>query len=318
VKFFLCVIFGVVLGVGAAFLWLHEEPPAPEPPPARDPNLVATVGDLNLYVPELEAELVRRKSDDVTAVLEEMLERMAVVAKARDLGLHGDTSVKRKLGNVLIGEIRERELDPLLASVTVGEDDVKRFYDSHLEKYSKGQKIRLAILTKEYSERWSEKKRAAVLEGLVGLRKRAMEEPVTGKGFGALAIEGTEFQAARYKGGDVGWFTDGVPSRWPEKVVSRAFEIAEIGDMSDIIEADSRLFVVKLMDVREAALTPFSEVQGGLTHSLAIQAKKDAEREWWKAIRGSASVALHAAALERVKAPDNLRKSSPQVPPTLP
>jgi parvulin-like peptidyl-prolyl isomerase len=219
---------------------------------------------------------------------------------------------------VLIGELRERELDPLLESVAVSEEAVNGYYRSHIEKYSKGRKIRLAMLIKERSERWSEAKRGAVLEGLEGLRMRALEEPVTGKGFGVLAIEGTEFQAARYKGGDVGWFSEGLRSRWPEAVVTLGFALKKAGDVSELVEADGRLFVLKLMDERAAGVTPFEEVREGLRHSLTIQAKKDAEREWWKAARAAANVEIFDDALGRVEVPENVRPKPTQVPPGLP
>ena len=175
------------------------------------------------------------------------------------------------------------------------------------------------MLVKSYSERWSAGKREAVLGAMREIRERAINESQTGRGFGAVAIEGTEFQSARYKGGDVGWFTEGTPSRWPEEVVSVGFSLKESGETSDVIEAGERLFVVRLMDVREAAISPFDELVSSLKHSLSIQAKKDAERDWWREVRSGAEVAVFEDVLGRVLVPEGIGDGNGAVqPPALP
>jgi peptidyl-prolyl cis-trans isomerase C len=303
-KYALSVILGMVLGGGGAFWAMYEPPPPPEPAPTRDPNLVARVGELEIFVKDIEGALAKRRSDDKATVLDEIIGRLAVVARGNAEGVHEEYSVQWKLENVMIGEMKERELEPLLANLDVSDEQVRAEYESNHERYESGKKIRLAFMIQDYSEHWSEPKREAMMARMKGFRKRALSEPQVGKGFGALAVEATDFPPARYKGGDVGWFTEGVPSRWPQAVVDVGFGLTEPGAVSEILEAHGRLFVVKLMEVREGGVTPFEQVKDSLRHSLRIQAGKDASVAWWQAARDGVKVEIFEDALERVEVPE--------------
>ena len=303
-KYLLCIVVGIVLGGGAVFLAMYEPPPPLAPEPVRDPNLVALVGDIEVFVEDVEGAMERRRSVDKEAILEEMIGRLAVVAKGEAEGLRKEWSVQWKLQNVMIGEMKERELESLLAEVDVTDDQVMGFYEANRKRYETGKKIRLALMIQEYSVRWSERKRSEMMQRMAGFRDRALNEPQVGKGFGALAVEATDFPPARYKGGDVGWFSEGVPSRWPQEVVDAGFALTEPGSVSEIIEADGRLFVAKLLDVRPGGVTPFAEVKDGLKHSLRIQARKDASAAWWQAARDGVVLKIYPEALERVEVPE--------------
>ncbi len=67
-------------------------------------------------------------------VLEEMLDRLSLVAEARGQGLHESPAVRRGCENVLIGVLRERTLDKELEAVVVSEGDLAAEYAKSKEK----------------------------------------------------------------------------------------------------------------------------------------------------------------------------------------
>lgn len=300
-----------------------RRPPPPPPPPPVDPDLIARVGSCEIRVPDFERELERRggrnpASVDRDVLLEEMIQRQALIARAHKLGLHEGADYIRKCENMLIGELRQRELEPNLHTMDVTDDEARQYYDTHIEAHTTPAKRKLAMITIVVHDKMSEDKRKRCGDRIREARNKALSQTSTKgvRGFGKIAIEYSEDQTTRYKGGEIGWVTEGREYRWPKPVVAAGFALEAIGDISDVIETETALYIVRHCDVREAEVAPFEKALPQLRHQLLLDKRREAEKAFEETARTSVTVEIFPEALDRVPVPEPTGGET--TPPALP
>ena len=162
-------------------------------------------------------------------LLDEMIRREAIIHRALQTGVDQDPDVQREIENLLIGKLREQELETKLREASVAEEELRAEYESTLDKFTRPAKIRLAMLYLKTSSKMSETKHSEIRSRMDAARARALEESEaqdpsgrrpTGQGFGAMAVEYSDDQASRYRGGDIGWLdANRFEYRWPKAVL---------------------------------------------------------------------------------------------------
>lgn len=304
----------------------REEQVALQDPDKNDPVAIR-VGGRDVRLSELQAELdfLRRKHNPVAAdresFLESSIERMVALSKARELGLDQDIELRRQWENLLIGHLKQHEIDAGAAELTVTDDEVQAHYQQNLKTYSSPARIHLALLFLKVPAHADETAREAVRQRLQEAREKALKLPAGTRGFGAGAMTWSEEATSRFKGGDIGWLEAGATqSRWPAEVVEAGFALKDNGAVSDVITADDGYYLLKKLDSRGAVVR---SLEGRLRATLenAILRNKRAALETqvkdsWKA---AGNVALDEEVLSQLKfqaTPDH--PESPKSFPTKP
>ncbi len=255
---------------------------------AAGPPVVAKAGDDVITVADVEQEVQRRLAKGVAVpgkevLIQEMLERLAAVASARQANLHTDPETKHEMENVLIAKLRERELETKLAALSVSEEELRAAYEAAAGQWHRPAKVRLAMLQIQGDVNMSDNKRAELRARMEEALQKAAETPAEGgrggvaNGFGQAAAQYSDDQVSRYRGGDLGWLDEGVFSyHWPKEVLAAGYAL-EKGQRSGIIESGGNLYTVMKTDVREGSTTPFAEAKQSLRRDLLT--KKRAELE---------------------------------------
>jgi peptidyl-prolyl cis-trans isomerase C len=274
-----------VIFAAAALLSGCEKKPAAA---ATGSPVVARAGDEVITVADVEKEVQRRLAKGVnvpekSALIQEMLERLAAVASARQANLHADPETKHEMENVLIAKLRAQELETKLAALSVSEEEIRAAYEAGSGQLHRPAKVRLAMLQMQGGVNMSDAKRAELRARMEEALQKAAETPAEGgrggaaNGFGQVAVQYSDDQVSRYRGGDIGWLDEGVFSyHWPKEVLAAGYAL-EKGQRSDIIESAGNLYVVMKTDRRDGSTTPFAEAQNSLRRDLL--AKKRAEIE---------------------------------------
>jgi parvulin-like peptidyl-prolyl isomerase len=269
---------------------------------AAPKTVLATVGSRPITAEDVRSEVERRQKahqpvPEKSALLQEMVAHEALLQRARQAGLESDPDVRREMENLLIGQLKERELTPRLDGLPVSEEEIQAAYQSNLQRYTRPAKVRLAILVLQANPKMSESKRAGLKARLQEARQRLEENPAPGgrgpaaQGFGALAIRYSDDQASRYRGGDIGWIDPDAPStRWPRQVVATGCALQK-NQVSELIETPDGLYLVMKTDHREAIVTPFPQVRESIRQSLLVQKQRDLRESFLEeTVRGAAAV----------------------------
>jgi parvulin-like peptidyl-prolyl isomerase len=85
----------------------------------------------------------------------------------------------------------------------------------------------------------------------------------------------SEDQAGRYRGGDVGWFDQGLKDyRLPVEVVSAAFDLKNSGDISEVIKTAKGFYLVSRTDTRPVSTVPLETVRAPIERKLLAEKRQ--------------------------------------------
>jgi peptidyl-prolyl cis-trans isomerase C len=293
--------------------------------PKRSGEVLARVGD-NVITSEDFKNEVRWRLDhhhplpEKSALLEEMVARELSVQKAKALGLEKTFDVQRTYQEMLVGEVKDRELMPKVEAVTVSSQEIQEVYQREIAKYSKPSKTRLSFVYIKLDRKMNEEQKATAEAKIIEAEKAAHALTDFAHGFGAVAMDFSDDQASRYRGGDVGWFDESAPLfRWPKPVVEAGMALQQIGQMTPVIRASNGLFLVMKTDFRDKSITPLATVSASIRHQLIAEKKLQVEQAFAKELRASQRVQTDAVALSQLDYPTTtVAQVEEKMPPALP
>src|SRR5207302_3329303 len=191
--------------------------------------------------------------------------RELLLQKARAAGLEDDPDVRHSYESLLAGKLRERLLTPRIDALKVSSEEVQALYEKNLSQNTRAAKARLALGYIKTEHKMSPERLAEAEKRIEEARQLVLALPAGTRGFGRVAIDYSEDQASRYKGGDAGWFDQGLTAyRWPADVVSAGFALKANGEVSQVIKATNGLYLVSKLDTRDAVTTPLEQIQASL------------------------------------------------------
>lgn len=294
--------------------------------PEPESEVVARIGSREIRVAEFREAMARRSVGDDPAAKEalvgELIEFGALVEKARELGFDQDPGLRRAWENLLVARLRERQFEPLLSNAVPTAAQVQARYETNQPAYTEPAQRRGAILFFETPPRASEEQQSRLRQRLDEARAKALNlatnEPAA-RGFGALAVEYSEDQATRYRGGDIGWVQAGRgDARFDAAVVETLFQLPAPGSLSEPVVTPRGCYLVKLLEVRPQRVKPLAEVRPAIEHTLLLENRRRLESEWKQSVLAGRPVHRFPEVLARVTAPASNRPAATAIPPPPP
>jgi len=289
-----------------------------------DPDLVATVGSREIRAAEFEAAMRTRAVGDDPAqkatLLEELMDHAALVEAAKAAGLDTDPELRRSWENLLVSKLRETRLEPRQTNAQPTAEQVGTHYQSNSVRFTEPALRRGAVLFVEVPGKATPERRALQRKRLEEARAKALAQPPADpsvRGFGALAVEYSEDQSTRYRGGDTGWIQAGhADARFDPQVAATLFALPQPGALSEILDTPRGFYLVKLLEGREARTKPLEAVEPMIRHQLLIANQGRLEAEWKREARTAVKTEIFPDALARVRGP--VKSEPPAEPPPLP
>jgi parvulin-like peptidyl-prolyl isomerase len=131
----------------------------------------------------------------------------------------------------------------------------------------------------------------------------AKKAKAPGADFAALAKASSEHADSAARGGEMGWIAAG--QTLPE--VAKALAAMKPGEVSAPIASAQGWHIVKLIEVREAAVRPFDEVRGELAMALRLRRAQENEQRYYDQLLKQNPIAVNEVLLVRLK--DELGKA---------
>jgi peptidyl-prolyl cis-trans isomerase C len=267
----------------------------------------------NQFVPESEA------------LLKEMVNRRALIERAKQTGMAEEADTRRRIESLLIARLREKQLDAKIAKLAVTDEEVTTAYKTRADEFSRKGLDRFAILFQAAQQKMSEARRAEARQRLEAALALADSNPAPGgrgaaaSGFGAVAIDHSDDQTSRYRGGDIGWIeTTAKQTRWPESLLV-AGRALKTGARSNILECDDGFYVIMKTDSRPGGDRPLAEIAERLRQGLLREKQHACEERFIAQALELAKVEIHGDAARKVTLPVGNRPSTPpDEPPGFP
>jgi len=293
-------------------------------------GVLAKVGNGAVTEVDFKAEVARRQRAGIVmpekeALLQELILHEAMVQRARAEGVDRDPQVKRELDNLLIGKLMDRELQAQQGALTVSPAEVEACYSSNKVHYTRPAQTRLSILKLGWDPKATAEQKGEVVKRMAEAKAKVLAHPPRGRGpanngFGALAIDYSDDQITRYRGGDIGWIEPGrFPPRFPPAVLDAGLALPQ-GKCSDPIPVSDGVYMVTKTDLRDAVVTPLSPIEPGLRQQLLNRKCEAAAAAFKCESLRLAAAEINQPALEALVMPVSreVRMKSENKPPVLP
>lgn len=262
-------------------------------------EIIATIGQFEITKTEFEREIIYRGGEhpaqvDKKQLLDEMIRKKLLLNQAYTIGLPERESIQREYSHLLIGKIREEYIQKAREKIHLGEEEMKTFYQVHQEEYTIAMKRQFAILffKKRLKDKGKEKKR--ILEKFSEIMLLDKKGLLKNKdnGFGVYAIDYSEHQVSRYKGGELGWFGKGKNVNWEQEVLDKGFSLLKIGDISDMVETERGYYLVRLMAEKKAKHIAYEKVKLKIRQKLILTKQEEIKENFDKYLRATFKVEI--------------------------
>ena len=278
--------------------------------------VVAEIGGRTITHADFEAEAARRRAAgqpvaSAKALLDEMIEREAMLVKAESSGIAQSEAFRRDSESRLLSQWVAATLAKTRDNVKVTDDELKKAYEERKDSTLTAAALtRLAILYRKVSSRAGEEAAQALekslSEGVAAFEKDRAAATNNGRlpGFGKISADYSEDTVTRYRGGDLGWLNleQGEHPRVPQEVLAAGAALAE-GQVSAPIRAGDGVYVVMKAGERAAKQMSFQEAVPLMRRRLLREKQRAVEAQFKAELLGSVPVKVAAAEAEKLTLP---------------
>ena len=238
---------------------------------AQVDDIVITEADLKEVLARYATQpfvLARYSSIEKKKELLDSIVRYDVLAiEARKRGYERDPEVQRVAKDKMVKLFTQQEIVDKVKPSDVPDVDVVKYYQDHATDYARPEMVRASqILVKERA------KAVKILAEVKAAPKSDM------KAFRDLVAKYSEDADSKPRGGDLTQF-DRTTTQHPQAVVTAAFALKEVGDISDLVATDKGFAILKLTDKRPALSRSLEdarpEIQRRLLDELRAKKKKE-------------------------------------------
>lgn len=154
--------------------------------------------------------------------------------------------------------------EAIQAQETVGDDEIKSWYESHIDQYQQMEERRASHILISVKSGANDAEKAKAREKAQSLLDQVTKSPAV---FGELAKKNSDDPGSAAKGGDLGYFSRGM--------MVRAFEDAAfrlgVNETSGLVESEFGFHVIRVTDIKAATIRSLQEVRGDIGRELKKQ-----------------------------------------------
>ncbi len=159
-------------------------------------------------------------------------------------------------------------INDLMASVDIKKEDVRKFYDEHLSEFATPEQRHAAHILLLVDAKAPKAEQDAVKVHAESLLAQLKLNPAK---FADLAKQNSQDPGSAANGGDLGLFARGMMVKPFEDAV---FALKP-GELSALVKSDFGYHIIKLVDIKSSAATPFDAVRDAIVTKLRQQKAAD-------------------------------------------
>src|SRR6267143_1662222 len=273
--------------------------------------VVAEVGDEKITADEVRQRLnetspflraryntVERKKE----FLENMVRNELLEQEAIRQGYDKSPAVREQTKRAMIQELIKHQLDSKLAGTDIPEEELKKFYDAHLDDFVKPERARvfhILLPGKDARERAEAKKKAAALLKDIDAREKKGET----NAFQTAAIKESKDALSAPLGGDLRFLSkDELTKTHGAELANAAFDLKNPGEVAGPLETPAGVELVKLQVKTVALNRTFDESKETVRGRMARERRSKQYDDFVKKLREQGKVSIDEVELAKVNA----------------
>ncbi len=197
----------------------------------------------------------------------------------------------------------QREFEEPQQKQAIPEEELKKYYDAHLNDYQRPERVRAATVFFAAPEGDAARRKAQKAAAEAALAELKLKEPKDYGAFADLARAKSEDPASKPSGGDLSFLNkDDLAKRVGQEFADAAFAMKEMGKVLDtVVETPQGFHLVKLLG-REAALDlKFDNVKDSIKSRLIYERRSDAYKKFLEDLNQKAGLTVNKEALDAIK-----------------
>jgi peptidyl-prolyl cis-trans isomerase C len=239
---------------------------------AQDDAVVAKIGERKITMADFKRvtnyfDAERQKMLETNpqlkeTVLKQFIQSIVISDLAKQKGFDRNPEIKEQLqffsDNFLANEYLKREI---AQKVTVSDDELKTYYDSHKDEFKTQEMIKARHILIRVENSASEDERKKAKEKAEMCLKKIKD----GEDFAKMAGEFSDDPGSKAKGGDLGFFPRG---RMVKPFEDAAFSLKP-GEISGIVETQFGFHIIKVEEKKDSTIESFDAVKDKLKQKLS-------------------------------------------------
>lgn len=220
----------------------------------------------SLRMPPEMRSIVLQKPETVTQIASNLYARRMFAERALAEGLQKDPQIAAALKiarDKVLSDAMLEQLDKKAAPSDAAAEALARdIYRTKSDRFKQGEQVQVSHILIPGNESQS---RAQA--------EKLLEEIKAGADFAKAAQERSADTGSATKGGDLGFFGRG---RMLPEFETVAFNLAKVGDVSDVVETKFGFHILKLTGKKPAGIRPFEEVKDELVKEVRNNVQQEA------------------------------------------
>ena len=245
-----------------------------------------SISDLNKIIGYLDSERQKMFEKNLhlkEPLLRQLVQSMVISELAKKAGFDKRPEIKEQLefftNNFLANMFLKKEVAD---KVTVSEDDIKLYYDTHQDEFKKPEMVRARHILIKVDKSASEKDKKKAKKKTDDILKKIK----AGEDFAKLASDLSDDAVSKSKGGDLGFFPRG---RMVKSIEDAAFAL-KIGEVSKPFWSPLGLHIIKLEERIEG--DGFDKVKDKIKETLFEKAFESKYLEWKAGLKEKAYIEI--------------------------
>jgi peptidyl-prolyl cis-trans isomerase C len=300
--------FAAILGLGVlAVVGCNSSGPSAE---KKTGAVIANVGNDTITVDDFKAKLDEQSPfiraryttlDRKKEFLDNLIRFEVLAQEAQRRGLDKDPEVLNTVKKVMVQKLIRAEFDDAQAGKDIPDEELKKYYDEHLEDYVKPERVRVShlfIAAPEGPGRAKVKSEAAKLLAEVKGKEAGTDKTA----FLEAAKAKSNDDATKAAGGDLSFKTkEELTGLWGAKFADAAMNLKAIGEIGDLVETEKGFHLLKLTGRQNALDRPFDQVKPQIQNRLSRDKRTKAFDDFVAGLKMKANVKVDEAALDKIE-----------------
>lgn len=253
-------------------------------------------------------------------LLDFMINQKLMMNDAEVKGINKNDTVQRLYRKATIDKYLDEVLESKLDAVRVSDSEIKQHFEDNFSIYEKPARKRAAIIYKATNSETSAEEKEAIKQSLLAIKSSVSELDTNTYHFGDLALENSDDRASMYQGGVIGWFIEN-PNRaykWDRSVIQELFKLSDNGDVSDVVETDQGLFLVRLVASENVNVKTLAQVSSGIKKQILKSKQDQVKRDFINSLAANSKVEVNEELLAQIEPINPIKRNSERKPPALP
>lgn len=222
-------------------------------------------------------------------LLDSLIRYHVFAAEARRRGFERDPEVRRVAEEQMVRLFTQQEIHDRVRLADVSPAEVERHYREHPEDFLRPELVRVSQIV--IGDRAKATKVLAAARAMPKADLKAFRELVTRE---------SEDEDSRQRGGDLTQF-DRATALYPKAVVTAAFALRDIGDVSDLVSTERGFVILKLTERRPATKRSLDEVRPEIQKRLLEELRAQRRQQLADEMRKTVAVEVFEGELAKLE-----------------